>query len=82
MIEIALNKEINGNQLAEELGVDVWDLLDTGSGVLQIKKNIAKKKAEEVLANHTPQKPEPPTIQEKLFRAGINLDELRLALGL
>lgn len=82
MIEITLNKEINGAQLAEELGVDIWDLLDTGAGTLQIKKDITKKKAEEVLANHVPKAPQAPTIQEKLARAGIDLDELRIALGL
>jgi hypothetical protein len=81
MIEISLTKEINGAQLAEELGIDVWDLLAT-ENTLMIKSSISKKTAEEALEKHVPVLPTPPTIQQKLQRAGIDLDELRAALGL
>ncbi len=38
--------------------------------------------ANDLIANHNPIKPAEPTIAEKLASVGLNLDELKSALGL
>ena len=77
--KIKLDKEINGLQLANELGLDVKDIY-VNDRILHIniedeKKGLAAYKAHNPI-NH------PPTIHQKLANAGIDLDELRIALGL
>jgi len=81
MIEIDLNKEINGAQFANELGIDQWDLLATEKTLI-IKANILKDEAEKALEKHVPKPPKELTIEQKLVAAGISLNELKIALGL
>lgn len=81
MMIIKLTKEIAGNQLAEELGLDHSAVYADGVGNLIIESDLPKTAIETAIKNHTP-KTELLTIQEKLERAGIDLDELRIALGL
>lgn len=74
-------KEIDGAQLANELKIANEQMRIEGNQII-ILADIDKKNSEEILKNHVPIPPNPKTIQEKLIDAGIDLQELREALGL
>lgn len=78
-MEIKLDKEINGKQLAQELGIDNQDVYVIGETL--VIKIDDEKKGLEAYKKHKAIN-QPPTIQDKLANAGIDLDELRVALGL
>lgn len=78
-MEIKLNKEINGKQLANELQIDVEDIWINGE-MLFIKIDDEEKGNAAYKAHKAVNKP--PTIHDKLMNAGVDLDELRIALGL
>lgn len=81
MREITITKEIHGDSLAEALGIDNHDLYIDGDK-LCFRIDVDEELVKSALANHKiPAKVEP-TIAQKLSRAGIDLDELRHALGL
>lgn len=81
MIKLDFIKEINGEQLAEELGIDNSQLW-ADEKFIYINTDITQAKAQKIFDAHVI-KPRPePTIQDKLASAGIDLDELRVALGL
>jgi hypothetical protein len=98
MISFEKPKQLNGTQLNKELaaaGVKLSkskiDLPNTeyeppvidGNGVLwlDIEQSDANK-ATEVLAAHIGKDPEPKTLEEKLASVGLNLNDLKSALGL
>lgn len=51
-------------------------------GILFISGCKTQKEADDLLAAHNPPKYEPPTIEQKLASVGLNLDDLKAALGL
>lgn len=79
---IVVNKptEFNGKQFGEEIGVSYRDIVVIGDEI-HIDTTKTKKQIEDALAKHIPVN-EPITIIDKLNKAGIDLDELRVALGL
>lgn len=79
MIELVLNKEINGDQLCKEIGAD--DLY-VANGKIIINGIVDKDFAQTKLNAHVPQPTPEPTIEEKLAIVGLNLDDLKAALGL
>lgn len=78
---IKITKEIHGDLLAEQLGIDSEDLYLVDD-VLHFKIDLEENFIKETLKTHKTPTSKEPTIQEKLERAGINIDELRIALGL
>ena len=78
-MEIKLDKEINGLQLANELNLDFRDIY-VNDGILYINTEDEEKALVAYKTHKAINKP--PTIQDKLANAGIDLDELRVALGL
>lgn len=81
MIKFDFTKEINGEQLAEELGIDNSQLW-ADEKYLYIEADITQAKAQKIFDAHVMKPMAEPTIQEKLAAAGIDLDDLRVALGL
>lgn len=81
MNHIKITKEINGDLLAKELGIDSEDLYLVDD-VLHFKVDLDENLVKETLKAHKAPAPKQPTIKDKLERAGIGLDELRAALGL
>jgi hypothetical protein len=85
MINIELNKEINGKQLVAELetaGVVVEDILRFNNNILSIAADEKHTEiAITIVNNHVPVFAEP-TIIEKLESIGLSVDELKEALGL
>jgi len=98
MISFDKPEKLNGFQLNEELlaaGIklkkaanplpnQVWESPSIdGNGVLwlDIEQGDADK-ATEVVAAHIAKDPEPKTLEEKLASVGLNLDDLKQALGL
>lgn len=82
MIIVKINKEIIGDQLADELNISREFVYADGMGNLIIDADITKTAVDTAIENHSPVVKNGATIQEKLQRAGITLDELREALGL
>lgn len=89
MIRFDLPTNFNGEQFCEELkdaGISIenkTDLYATSDGVLWL--NIETKdtqKTQDVLNAHTPKPVIPLTIAEKLASVGLDLDDLKAALGL
>ena len=89
MIKFDLPTNFNGEQFCEELknaSISIenkTDLYATSDGVLWL--NIETKdtqKAQDVLNAHIPQPVAEPTVAEKLASVGLNLDDLKAALGL
>ena len=79
MIELDLTKEINGEQLRQEIGADdVYVVADT----IVILGNVEKAFAQSKLDAHTPKPTPQPTIAEKLASVGLSIDDLKEALGL
>ena len=98
MISFTKPEKLNGFQLNEELlaaGIklkkatnplpnQVWESPSIdGNGVLwlDIEQGDADK-ATEVVAAHIAKDPEPKTLEQKLALVGLNLDDLKTALGL
>lgn len=84
MLSFNIPEKLNGEQLLEELknvGIES-DIPAIRDGKLWLSiKSTQKAKAEEIVSNHIGVD-RIPTIQDKLASAGIDLDELRVALGL
>lgn len=84
MISFDIPQKLNGTQLLQELsafGIETkTPLIVDGMLWLDIK-STQKSKAQEVISNHVGIDT-PPSIQEKLAEAGIDIDELRTVLGL
>jgi hypothetical protein len=78
-------KNLNGAELKEELaaeGILIEKIYDNANGTISFKADNESKAAEIVAAhNGTTVAPEP-TIAEKLASVGLNLDDLKAALGL
>ena len=98
MISFNKPEKLNGFQLNEELvaaGIKLKKAANPlpnqvyeapsidGNGVLwlDIEQSDADK-ATEVLTNHIGKDPEPNTLEQKLASVGLNLDDLKAALGL
>ena len=90
MIKFNKPEKLNGDQLRQELksnGVilpdSLSDLFDDGAGGLWL--DIADKdgaKAKTVINAHIAKPTPEPTVEEKLASVGLNLDDLKAALGL
>jgi len=78
-------QNLNGAELKEELaaeGIVVEKIYDNADGTISFKANNESKAAGIVAAhNGTTVAPEP-TIADKLASVGLNLDDLKAALGL
>lgn len=79
---IKKTKPISGDLLAEQLNIDPKLIYDDGEGNIVILAELDEKVVAEVIKAHKIPEPKEPTIEEKLKAAGINLNELRAALGL
>ena len=90
MIKFDKPKELNGEQLRQELkesGVvlpdNVFDFVDDGVGGLLLDiSNKDESMANSVIKTHKSKPTPKPTIEQKLASVGLNLDDLRIALGL
>ena len=90
MIQFERPKQLNGEQLRQELktaGVtlpdSVFDFVDDGTGNLFL--DIADKDqaiANSVIQSHIAKPIPEPTIEQKLASVGLNLEDLKAALGL
>jgi hypothetical protein len=74
-------KALNGLQLAKELNLNIYDVW-VDENFIYINSELSDDVVSEKLKNHKPMQPKPLSITEKLERAGIDVDELRVALGL
>lgn len=88
MISFDRPKNLNGTELVSELklaGIEVANLpVDNGEGKLFLDIDAKhKEKAAEIVAAHngTTVAPEP-TVADKLASVGLNVDDLKSALGL
>jgi hypothetical protein len=77
--EFDIPAEINGLQLKRELDCDDVYIREDK---LVISGNLSRKEAEDGLRAHIPQKEKEPTIDEKLKKAGLTVEELKIALGI
>jgi hypothetical protein len=91
MIKLPKPQNLNGDELRAELlakGVDIGNnldsLLDDGQGFIYVNAdNSVKDIVENVVLEHNGNIiPKQPTINDKLGSLGLNLDELKAALGL
>lgn len=82
MFSFKKTKDISCDLLAEQLLIDPLLIFDDGEGNIVIKTEIDASMVEKAMKAHKIPEPVQPTIQEKLAAAGIDLDDLRVALGL
>lgn len=89
MISFDLPANFNGEQFCKELknaGINLnhkEDMYATTDGVLWLDiETKDTQKAQDVLNAHIPQTLAEPTIAEKLASVGLDLDDLKAALGL
>lgn len=77
-------KNLNGRELKEELaaaGIVVDLIFDNADGTISFETD--SENAEEIVAAHNGTTIAPqPTIEEKLASVGLNLEDLKTALGL
>lgn len=71
-------KYLNSDIFLKETG---WTLAVL-AGKLTITGDCTKEEAQKALNNHNPIEPAEPTVAEKLASVGLNLDDLKAALGL
>lgn len=84
MLSFDIPQKLNGEQLLEELkaaGIDSDIPVITDGKLWLSVKSSQKTQTAEIVAAHIGVD-RIPTIQDKLTAAGIDLDELRVALGL
>ncbi len=74
-----VNKKLSSEIFKIETG---YDLFTKDDGNLYVKGCETQKEAEELLAAHNPPEIPEPTVVEKLASVGLNLEDLREALGL
>lgn len=73
------NKSLNSNLFAQEnLGFTLTQVEDK----LAISGNCTQAEAQAMLDAHNPPAPTDLTVEEKLASVGLNLDDLKSALGL
>ena len=71
-------KYLNSDIFLKETGYTLAVL----DGKLTITGDCTKEQAQKALNDHNPIKPAEPTVAEKLASVGLNLDDLKAALGL
>lgn len=77
--KIAIPKKyINSIIFKEETGLELYYKDDE----LFIAGCKTQQEADDAIKSHNPVKPTEPTVAEKLASVGLNLDDLKLALGL
>lgn len=77
-------QKLNGDILKEELaaaGIIVSIIRDFGDNTIGFETDN-ESVAEQVVAAHNPPPPTEPTIAEKLALVGLNLEDLKIALGI
>ena len=72
------NKLVNSEIFFQQYGCSLF--MEDGKWFVSGAKNQAE--AERFIEAHNPPAPKNPTIQEKLASVGLNLDDLKVALGL
>lgn len=72
------NKPLNSNVFNEETGFDLYIRDNT----LVIDGHCSREEAQGLLDAHNPPAPKEPTIEDKLASVGLNLSDLKSALGL
>lgn len=82
MIIVKKPKDVNGEQLAQELGIDDRKIvaIDDSLHIDLPEKDFQK--INEIVKIHVPRPTKPLSIEEKFRAAGIDLNELKTALGL
>lgn len=78
-------KNVNGVQLMAELanvGIIVDKIVDFADGTIGFETNNEFKAAEICAAHNGTIEPPKPTVADKLASVGLNLDDLKVALGL
>ena len=88
MSQVITNKEINLDQLGHESKIDL-NTITEADGTRTINSSVDQKILENFINEHVANpdwvNPEPkaePTIQDKLALVGLNLDDLKAALGI
>lgn len=88
MSQVITNKEINLDQLGHESKIDL-NTITEADGTRTINSSVDQKTLEKFINDHVANpdwvNPDPkaePTIQEKLALVGLNLDDLKAALGI
>jgi hypothetical protein len=74
----APNKPCNSDIFRNETGADLF----IRDGEWYVSGNISAEEAQELLDNHNPPAPKELTVAEKLASVGLDLDDLKAALGL
>jgi hypothetical protein len=78
-------KNLNGSELIEELlavGIEVTRIVDNSDGTISFDTSEELKAAKVVEAHNGNIVPREPSIEDKLASVGLNLDDLKKALGL
>ena len=76
---------LNGAELKQELaaaGIIVSDIVDFANGTIGFDTTNEEKAKEIVAAHDGTVIPPEPSVQDKLASVGLNLDDLKAALGL
>ena len=79
ILEFALPDNLNGEQLKDELGAEQVNVREQ---TLVVVGNLDRAFIENGIKNHIPKLPKPLTVADKLASVGLNLDDLKAALGL
>ncbi len=86
MIKVITNKEINLWQLDQELGGQglCSDFSDADNKIIITadNSNVTQKQLDDAVKVHIAQPIQEPTIEQKLAKVGLNLNDLKTALGL
>jgi hypothetical protein len=86
MIYIEFNKKINGDLLVQELATAgiVTEVVVYDGNKIQLNgvEENQRLLCESIISAHNPPAPQEPTLEEKLASVGLNLDDLKAALGL
>ena len=78
-------ENLNGLELIAELkavGLEVEQINDNGNGKIYFETNDRKLAAEVVKAHNGNINPIEPTVADKLASVGLNLEDLKTALGI
>jgi len=72
------SKYLNSDLFLQETG---WTLFVL-EGKLYVTGDCTKEQAEKAIEAHNPPVPKEPTVEDKLASVGLNLDDLKAALGI
>jgi hypothetical protein len=77
--------KLNGAELKQQLaeaGINVSDIFDLADGFIAFETDDAESAAQIVKSHSGNIEPKEPTIEDKLASVGLNIEDLKAALGI